>query len=181
MSERFAEDQRQIRLISLVNPVWLTPAEWMVAKNRLKDLEGIEECEDYAILVMPTTRRHKRRLDRELTKFADSIKQRGSILLELAFALPLLLLLVLGGLELSNLMLTRQNINYLAQAGARCAAQAGCDVNNVVYQDAVGLGMDTAKLSWTQDATSLTVTFHYFPLSPYLTGEVDLQATVVTP
>ena len=101
--------------------------------------------------------------------------QRGSILLELALCLPIFLLLVIGGLELDFLALARQHVDYIATSAARCAATAGCDVNDNVYQNATGLSVSTADLNCTVD-TGVSCVLTYHPFSPFLPNDVTLTA-----
>jgi len=47
---------------------------------------------------------------------------RGSTAIEAAVVLPMLLLLIFGGMEFANVMWTQNSLSYAVQRAARCAA-----------------------------------------------------------
>jgi hypothetical protein len=104
--------------------------------------------------------------------------QRGSVLLEFALCLPVLLLLILGGLDLSLLASAKSSTNYIATTTAACLARtpANCASPQSYAQSlAQGLGLyGTIAASGSYQA--LTVTYQWSPCSPFFSA-ATLTAT----
>ncbi len=111
------------------------------------------------------------------------MKQRGSVLVEMAVVLPVLLLLIIGGIDLSLLTRTKANLDFIAGETARCMARTlGCNAQTFAQQEASGLGMIGTL---TATATPLSggqqqvkATYAWLPISPFI-KPVTLTSTGV--
>jgi hypothetical protein len=79
----------------------------------------------------------------EQSHSANNRQERGQSLVELALFFPILLLLVAGLIEVSNLLITKNRIETAARAAARFAAAGGKDVHTVALNSVT----DTLDLS----------------------------------
>jgi Flp pilus assembly protein TadG len=96
-------------------------------------------------------------------------KKRGSVIVEMAVVLPIMLLLIIGGLDLTLMAQSKSNLNYITGETARCMAQS-CAGSAQAYaqQEATGLGLHG----------NLTVTVTYSPPCPQPIGNPPCTATV---
>ncbi|MGD1954320.1 MAG: TadE/TadG family type IV pilus assembly protein, partial [Sphingomonadales bacterium] len=108
-----------------------------------------------------------------MTLFRD---QRGSVLLELAFAMPVMIMVVFGGVELTRFLINAQKINRVAMSTADLVSQSReiteADVNNmfvasqavmgnstltdqgnVIISSVTRTGDDPPKVKWQRDAS----------------------------
>lgn len=100
------------------------------------------------------------------------MKQRGSVLIEMAIVLPILLLLVIGGIDLSLMTQSKANVDFVAGETARCMARTpGCNAQTFAQQESNGFGMNGTL---TATATpmpggqySVKVTYNWTPVSPF--------------
>ena len=102
---------------------------------------------------------------------ADSrnLKQRGSVIVEMAVVLPVMLLLIIGGLDLTLMAQSKSNLNYVTGETARCMAQS-CSGSAQAFaqQQAAGLGLHG----------NLSVTVTSSPPCPQPLGSPPCTATV---
>lgn len=72
--------------------------------------------------------------------------ERGSVLLELAFALPIMILIIFGGVELTRFLLNAQKINRVAMSTADMVSQSRevreADIVNVFVAGQAVMGND---------------------------------------
>lgn len=94
--------------------------------------------------------------------------QRGSVLLELALAMPLILLIVIGGIDLHLLANCRSIVNYTSEECAIALQKSpqtnaqGCAASLVQ-----GLGLNPASVTASGSAAALTVSYAWTPISPF--------------
>ena len=100
--------------------------------------------------------------------------QRGSVLVEMALVLPILLLLVIGGIDLDLMVTAKSALNYVAGEAARCGAQVSpaCSPSAYVSQAAAGLGLNASKVSSPPPCVPgnpcmITLTYQWTPISPF--------------
>jgi Flp pilus assembly protein TadG len=81
---------------------------------------------------------------RKLKFFKDD---RGSVLLELAFALPLMMLIIFGGVEMTRFLLNAQKINRVAMSTADLVSQSRevseADISNMFIASQAVMGDDS--------------------------------------
>ena len=82
--------------------------------------------------------------------------RRGSAVVELAFILPILLLITFGTLEICESIFLRQKIEIAAQQGARVAVRKEATVEEV--REAVGEYLDARGIQYDELANVVTVT-----------------------
>jgi Flp pilus assembly protein TadG len=108
----------------------------------------------------------------------DNSKQRGSVLVEMAIVLPVLLLLILGGIDLDLMVTSKSALNYVASETARCAAHnPGCVPSAFAQVTATGLGLKGAlSISASPNCppptgspctATVTASYSWSPLSPF--------------
>ena len=131
------------------------------------------------IHVMTTRRRKATRKERQNA-------QRGSVLVEIALVLPVLLLIILGGIDLDLMVTSKSALNYVAGEGARCGAQTTppCSTSSYVSQAAPGLGLNASGVRITSapctpgTACQLQLTYQWNPISPFFkTTQLTSTAT----
>lgn len=99
-------------------------------------------------------------------------QERGQSTVELAFAFPVFILLVIGMVEYGRVMMLQHTITNAAREGARIAAFSGSDTNTVQtavnnYLSTAGLNISSARMtiSGAKAASggnaSVTVTYPY--------------------
>lgn len=71
------------------------------------------------------------------------MRQQGQALLEFAVILPVFLILLLGGIDLTAAFGSMNALNHLAEDGARCAALSSCNATlpSYVASEASVLGL----------------------------------------
>jgi Flp pilus assembly protein TadG len=106
--------------------------------------------------------------------------QRGAVILEAAFVVPLLLMLILGGLDLTLLARARSNVDWIARQAASCSATQGCDVQALAASNAAGLSMPGALSVVINAPGAVTVTYSWAPVGPFLSA-TTLTATAEVP
>jgi Flp pilus assembly protein TadG len=116
--------------------------------------------------------------------------RRGSIALEYALLLPVLLLFIVGIMEVGRLMWTQTTLDRAVEAAARCAAvdqitcaDAPATANYAVTQ-AFGLNVtsDAFTVAPAACGKSVTVTFSYKFLVPFITPQsMTLHAVACYP
>jgi Flp pilus assembly protein TadG len=103
-------------------------------------------------------------------------KSKGSILIEFALIVPILLLLVLGGTDLLLATSAKSNLSYVAQATASCAAKTPppemCeDLTSYANSLARGIGLNA----------SVTVPIITYPCPGCVTVELDVTTAPISP
>lgn len=113
-------------------------------------------------------------------------REGGSVILEFALLLPILLLLALGSFDLILAGTAKANLDYVAQQTANCAAHTpgNCpDLTTYANTLGAGMGMVTGPISVVQNTcqncVSLTLTTTTKPISPFF-PQVNLSATAVS-
>jgi hypothetical protein len=131
-------------------------------------------------------------------KRKSTANQRGSVLVEMAIVLPVLLLLILGGIDLDLMTTSKSALNFVAGETARCMAEnPGCQGPTIfAQQQATGLGLNgvlratavppnpcpqAANPPVPPPCTSMvTVTYTWTPISPFFhTTTLTSVATAV--
>jgi Flp pilus assembly protein TadG len=103
-------------------------------------------------------------------RLAARRQQRGAVILEAAFVFPILLLLVLGGLDLSLLARARSNVDYITQKSADCSAKQGCDPVALATANAQGLAMPGQLTVTVNQPGDVTVTYSWAPIGPFISA-----------
>lgn len=84
-----------------------------------------------------------------LPKISFKQDQRGSVLIELALAMPVMILLIFGGVEITRFLLNAQKINRVAMSTADLVSQArsvtAADINNMFIASQAVMGNDTIQ------------------------------------
>lgn len=83
----------------------------------------------------------------QLQNISEKLKQRGQSLVETALILPVILILLVGVVEVSNLLITKQRIETAASAAARFAADGGRSVH-LVALNSVTQTLDLSDGLW---------------------------------
>ncbi len=112
--------------------------------------------------------------------------QRGSVMVEMALVLPVLLLLVIGGIDLDLMVSAKSALNYVASETARCMTQNAACPSNTAQTQAGNLGLNAAKITATSVPSTpcpaltafpppnppctvtVTVNYAWTPISPFL-------------
>ena len=94
--------------------------------------------------------------------------------------LPILLLLILGGIDLDIAAQAKQNLSYVVTASASCIDTPNCDPAALAQQNAAGLNLNAQYLTVTVNGKTVTGTYAYQPFSPFL-PVLNLSATAVAP
>jgi hypothetical protein len=103
-------------------------------------------------------------------------KSKGSILIEFALIVPVLLLLVLGGTDLLLATSAKSNLSYVAQATASCAAKTPlpemCE-NLATYANSLarGIGLNAP----------VTVPIITYPCQGCVTVELNVTTAPISP
>ena len=114
-------------------------------------------------------------------KVRDQKTQRGSVLVEIALVLPVLLLIVLGGIDLDLMVTAKSSLNYVAGQTAQCMAHnVGCAPDTFGKSEGVGLGLKRASITvtplspncppavpGTPCTAQVQVTYAWSPISPF--------------
>jgi len=114
--------------------------------------------------------------------------QRGTVAIEYAFVLPVLLLLLLGIIDTGRLLWTYATIHRASEAAARCAAikAASCptfaDAQNYAVTQAWGLSIDSSAFTVSGQACGIQVATNYvFTFSiPWLFGTGNTTTLTAT-
>ncbi|MBK8986102.1 MAG: pilus assembly protein [Chloroflexi bacterium] len=77
----------------------------------------------------------------------STFSKRGQSLVELALVLPILLVLIAGTVEVSNLLITKNRIETAARAAARFASDGGVDVH-IIALNSVTQTLDLSEGVW---------------------------------
>jgi hypothetical protein len=107
--------------------------------------------------------------------------QRGSVMVEMALVLPVLLLLVIGGIDLDLMVTAKSALNYVAGQTAQCMAHnTGCTPSAFGVSEGTGLGLKGASLTvnpltpncppaipGTPCVAQVQVTYAWSPISPF--------------
>jgi Flp pilus assembly protein TadG len=123
---------------------------------------------------------------RVVMRFQRTANQRGSVLVEMAIVLPVLLLLILGGIDLDLMTTSKSGLNFVAGETARCMAQNPLCQGPATFaqQQATGLGLNGRLNAISIPPTpcpqlpsppppgptcsvTVTVTYGWTPLSPF--------------
>jgi Flp pilus assembly protein TadG len=107
-------------------------------------------------------------------------RQRGSVMVEMALVLPVMLLLILGGIDLDLMVTAKSSLNYVAGETARCMARnPGCTPAAFGTAEGASLGLKSAAITVTPltancpppTGTPCTaqaqVTYIWSPISPF--------------
>jgi Flp pilus assembly protein TadG len=113
--------------------------------------------------------------------------QRGSVMVEMAIVLPVLLLLIIGGIDLDLMVTAKSSLNYVAGQTAECMVHnARCPSTTFAQTQATGLGLKASNISVSSVPAApcpvlvtfpppnppcsvvVTVTYGWTPISPFL-------------
>lgn len=117
------------------------------------------------------------------------ICKKGTAAIEMAFILPLLLLLILGIVEFGRAMWIRQTLQFAVEEAARSAiADAtlnSTDIGNLVTADMIGVQGATPTVTATATASQVSIfaSYNFTFLAPQLLpfGPLALTAQCVFP
>lgn len=119
-------------------------------------------------------------------RWSEDGRDRGQAAVELALALPLVLLLVLGAVQVALVARDQVGVVHAAREGARAAAVASDPVAQGTAAARQATTLDPAHLTVevTDEADEVRVTVRYdaptdVPLAGGLIGDVTLTATAV--
>ncbi len=101
---------------------------------------------------------------------------RGQALVEFALILPLLLLILLGGIALGLLILHRNQLQQVAYEAAVAAAQQNCDVADARARQLFGGQLQTVTCSATGQMVTVTVVNGWPSVVPFLPEQVKVTA-----
>jgi len=107
----------------------------------------------------------------------------GSILVEAAIILPVLLLLVLGGLDLGLGMVASLRLNFAVEAASRCGAIGATpcpDQGSTAQYAAQAAGVPVDAFTVTKVACGILVSASY-QFQPTILPAFDLSATACYP
>jgi Flp pilus assembly protein TadG len=117
-------------------------------------------------------------------------KQRGSVILEMAFVLPILLLLILGGIDVTFQAMSKSSLNYVAEETARCVVRtpAQCP-DGQAYATQITNGLTVIKtgpvgvtiVPQLGGAKTVTVAVTWQPVSPFFTPRPLVSTATATP
>lgn len=75
-------------------------------------------------------------------RHTKAARQRGSVLAEMAIVTPVLLLLILGGMDLSLMAGAKSNLDYVARTTAQCMVHnPSCQPQTFAAQLATGINL----------------------------------------
>jgi Flp pilus assembly protein TadG len=100
-------------------------------------------------------------------KTPDGFDQRGTVAIEYAFVLPVLLLLLLGIFDTGRLLWTYATLHRAGEAAARCAAikSASCsnfaNAQSYAVTQAWGLSIDASAFTVSNQTCGVQVTASY--------------------
>jgi len=105
-------------------------------------------------------------------------RQRGSVMVEMALVLPVMLLLILGGIDLDLMVTAKSAVNYVASETARCAAHnTGCVPTTFAQDSATGLGLkgtlgvlaspNCPPPTGLPCTATVTINYSWSPISPF--------------
>jgi hypothetical protein len=108
-------------------------------------------------------------------------KQKGAVLIELAFALPIFMLFMLGALDLLLCVTQRGSVVFLTQQAAVCLQKVGCDANVYIQNNAPALGLNMNYLTYTVSINQVQISYNYQPVGPVWPRNTVLSATATNP
>lgn len=100
------------------------------------------------------------------------MRQRGAILVEFAFVLPVFLYLLLGGLDLMRLANAKSDLDAMAVTTAGCYVHGDCGTDPQAYAQNLAHGFLMAPAATTMICSGDTCVAHYnwIPLSPFFSA-----------
>ena len=119
-----------------------------------------------------------------LMTVSEQKTQRGSVLVEIALVLPVLLLIVLGGIDLNLMVSAKSSLNYVAGQTAQCMAHNNqCAPATFGTSEGAGLGLKRGSITVTPltpncpqivagvppspCTAQVQVTYAWTPISPF--------------
>jgi len=94
--------------------------------------------------------------------------QRGSVIVEFALALPIVILISLGAMDLCWDATAKQNLDYVAEQSALCTQKASCDPTALAQSNVQGLTLNPANLTVTVDGNTVSATYQASGLTGFL-------------
>jgi TadE-like protein len=109
--------------------------------------------------------------------------QAGAVLLEAALVFPVLLLLILGGFDLTRLANAKSNNDWIAQKIADCTKAKTCAGAQATAQNlASGFSMNPSGITATAAGNTATVGYQWMPVSPFFpSAGVQLTSMATAP
>ena len=96
---------------------------------------------------------------------------RGQALVEAAIALPLLLLVIVGGLHLGLMVVDRTRLIHAAQQGA---LTGDCTEATNVAQAVYGSTLEVAECSEADGLVEVRLVNEFAPLAPFLPNSIEV-------
>jgi hypothetical protein len=154
------------------------------AARRLGLVDPLTSFEEFPVTRGGLDDRHKptdQGTDGQLMRRAE----RGSVLVEAAFVLPVFFLLILGAFDLLWCETAKSSLNYLAQQASVCLGTTGCNVYTYVPADANTVGLNPANVSAPVVVpgfphSTVTITYKYTPIGPFFPS-VTLTSSATSP
>ena len=109
-------------------------------------------------------------------------KESGVMLLEFALLTPILLTLIMGGLDVARCTGAKNSITWLVTQAVTCQQVQGnaCDPLQFISNSAQGLSLDPSQLQTTIEGKTVQLQYHYQPISAVF-PPVTLTAVAVGP
>lgn len=106
----------------------------------------------------------------------------GAVLIEAAIVLPVMLLVILGGLDLGLGMVVATRLNFATESAAACGAVSACpDAGSTAAFASSQSGIPAGAFSVSQSPTMETVSASYGYRFMFLPWTITLQSTASFP
>jgi hypothetical protein len=105
----------------------------------------------------------------------------GATFIEAAIVLPVMLLLILGGLDLGLGMVVATRLNFATESAAACGAVAACPDPAAFASSQSGIPAGAFSVSQSPDHTMETVSASYGYRFMFLPWTITLQSTASFP
>lgn len=107
--------------------------------------------------------------------------REGTAAIEMAFAVPIFALIILGVMEVGRLMWAQSALNYSVEKGARCMLVSACDTSSAptAASTASGYGFAASVFTATTAAcgNQVTATYTYNFMTYVINYPITLTAT----
>ena len=150
------------------------------ARARLWEASGIHGPLKAPIPVPVTALKRKPRL-------LPKSYERGQVLIEAVILMPVALLVLLFGLDVSLMMNAAQSLSYVAQQTAECQTVPGACTDPAAYARQLGGGLGlvpdrlTVTTGCTPTACSAALAYAYQPFGPFPIQTISRAASAVKP
>ena len=107
--------------------------------------------------------------------------REGTAAIEMAFAVPIFALIILGVMEVGRLLWAQSALNYSVEKGARCLLVGACDTSSAQTAAATASGYGFAASVFTATTAAcgnqVTATYTYNFMSYVINYPITLTAT----